>query len=172
MLEKALQGARLLYAYTIFIDAPLDNVFNFTGNPAYWTRDFNGQDLPRLALSWEGKRNQPGSIMTFSTTRADGTVSPVGAVQMELIYYASGEEITYRYLVGNHLIYRFVYEAVSPTRTEFTVNVLVDAQSPPLNTLRQRLYARKRRKASIADHFRVKGVLETQHRHTTISSTR
>lgn len=52
------------------------------------------------------------------------------------------------------------------------MNVLVDAQSPPLNTLRQRLYARKRRKASIADHFRVKGVLETQHRHTTISSTR
>ena len=59
MLEKALQGARLLYAYTIFMDAPLDNVFNFTGNPAYWTRDFNGQDLPCLALSWKANAISP-----------------------------------------------------------------------------------------------------------------
>jgi hypothetical protein len=162
MLEKALQGARLLYAYTLFIDAPLDTVFNLTGNPDYWTRDFNGEALPRLALIWEGRRNQPGSIMILSATRKDGTTSPVGAVRMELIHYAPREEITYRYLVGNHLIYRFVYEAVSPTRTEFTVNVLVDAQSPLLNTLRQRLYARKRRKASVADHLRVKGVLEAK----------
>jgi hypothetical protein len=162
MLEKALQGARLLYAYTLFIDAPLDTVFNFTGNPDYWTRDFNGEALPRLALTWEGRRNQPGSIMILSATRKDGTTSPVGAVRMELIHYAPREEITYRYLVGNHLIYRFVYEAVSPTRTEFTVNVLVDAQSPLLNTLRQRLYARKRRKASVVDHLRVKGVLEAK----------
>jgi hypothetical protein len=170
MLEKALHGARLLFAYTIFIDAPLDKVFNFTGNPSYWTRDFSGEDLPRLALTWEGKRNRPGSVMILSTTRPDGTISPVGSVRMELIHYAPGEEITYRYLVGNHLIYRFVYEAVSLTRTEFTVNVLVDAQSPPINTLRQRLYARKRRKASVADHLRVKNVLETQHRHATALS--
>jgi hypothetical protein len=160
MLEKALQGARLLYAYTLFIDAPLDTVFNYTGNPDYWTRDFKGDPLPRLALTWEGRRNQPGSIMTLSAKRKDDTISTVGGVRMELIHYAPREEITYRYLVGNHLIYRFVYEAVSPTRTEFTVNVLVDAQSPFLNTLRQRLYARKRRKTSVADHLRVKGILE------------
>jgi hypothetical protein len=98
--------------------------------------------------------------MTLSAKRKDDTISTVGGVRMELIHYAPREEITYRYLVGNHLIYRFVYEAVSPTRTEFTVNVLVDAQSPFLNTLRQRLYARKRRKTSVADHLRVKGILE------------
>jgi hypothetical protein len=57
-----------------------------------------------------------------------------------------------------------VYEKVSPTRTEFTVNVLVDAQSSVMNTLRQRLYARRRRKDSIADHVRVKGVLEQKAR--------
>ena len=164
MLEQALQGARLLYAYTMHIDAPLETVFNFTGNPDYWARDFEGEPLPRLRLTWEGRAYRPGSIMTLSTVRKDGTVSPLGTVRMELIYYAEKEEITFRYLVGNHLIYRFVYEALSTTRTEFTVNVLVDTQSSPLNTLRQRLYARRRRKASLADHLRVKGVLEQKAR--------
>src|SRR5438105_3660250 len=125
MLEKALAGARLLYFYTLHIDAPLTIVFDYTGNPDNWTRDFEGEPLP-LALTWEGRPKKPGSIMTLSAVRKDGTVSPVGAVSMELIYYMPGEEITYRYLIGNHLIYRFVYEAISPTRTEFTVNVLVD----------------------------------------------
>lgn len=164
MLEKALQGARLLYAYTIYIEAPLHEVFRYTGNPDYWTRNFEGEPLPQLALTWEGKPYKPGSIMLLSALRKDGTPTPVSAIRMELIYYSGDEEITYRYLVGNHLIYRFVYEAASPTRTEFTVNVLVDAQSSPLNTLRQRLYAKRRRKASITDHLRVKGVLEQKAR--------
>lgn len=164
MLEKALQGARLLYFYTMNIEAPLETVFNFTGNPYYWARDFEGEPQPGLKLTWEGKPYKPGSKMTLSPVRKDGTVSTVGAVLMELIHYSEQEEITFRYLVGNHLIYRFVYEALSPTRTEFTVNVLVDAQSPPLNTLRQRLYARRRRKASLADHIRVKGILEQKAR--------
>jgi hypothetical protein len=164
MLEKALQGARLLYAYTMYIDAPLDTVFNFTGNPGYWARDFEGEPLPGLALAWEGKPYRPGSIMTLSPLRKDGTATPVNAVRMELLHYTEQEELAFRYLTGNHLIYRFVYEAKSPARTEFTVNVLVDAQSPPLNTLRQRLYAKRRRKSSIEDHMRVKGVLEQKAR--------
>ena len=166
MLEKALQGARLLYAYTMYIDAPLDTVFNFTGNPGYWARDFEGAPLPGLALTWDGKPYEPGSIMTLSPLRKDGTATPVNAVSMELLHYTEQEELAFRYLTGNHLIYRFVYEAKSPTRTEFTVNVLVDAQSPLLNTLRQRLYAKRRRKSSIADHMRVKGVLEQKARGT------
>jgi hypothetical protein len=102
--------------------------------------------------------------MTLGMVRKDGTPTPVGGVQMELIYYAENEEITYRYLSGSHLIYRFVYEKVSPTRTEFTVNVLVDAQSSAMNTLRQRLYAGRRRKDSIEDHMRVKTILELRTR--------
>ncbi len=164
MLEKALQGARLLYAYTMYIEAPIEMVFNLTGNPDYWARDFEGEPLPQLKLAWEGKPYKPGSVMVLSPVRKDGTESSVGVVRMELIYYAAKEEITFRYLVGNHLINRFVYEAVSPTRTEFTVNMLVDAQSSALNTMRQRLYARRRRKASLADHMRVKGVLEQKAR--------
>jgi hypothetical protein len=102
--------------------------------------------------------------MTISPVRKDGTVSPVNAVRMELLHYTEQEEIAFRYLTGNHLIYRFVYDALSPTRTEFTVNVLVDAQSSRFNTLRQRLYAKRRRKDSINDHMRVKNVLEQKAR--------
>jgi hypothetical protein len=160
LLEQALSGARLLYAYTLNIDAPLDLVFRFTGNPDYWARDFNGQELERLRLSWEGRKYQPGSIMVLSPVRKDGTETTVGSVRMELIHYTVDEEITFRYLTGNHVIYRFVYEAVNADRTEFTVNVLVDAQSPAMNTLRQRLYAKRRRRDSIKDHLRVKGILE------------
>jgi hypothetical protein len=160
MLEKALQGARLLYAYTIYVDAPIEEVFRFTGNPDYWTRTYEGEPNPQLALTWEGRPYQPGSTMTLGAVRKDGTPTPVGAVQMELIHYTENEEITYRYLSGNHLIYRFVYEKVSPTRTEFTVNVLVDAQSSSINTLRQRLYAGRRRKDAIEGHMQVKNLLE------------
>jgi hypothetical protein len=85
-------------------------------------------------------------------------------VQMELIHYTENNELTYRYLSGNHLIYRFVYEKVSPTRTEFTVNVLVDAQSSPMNTIRQRLYAKRRRKDSVTGHLQVKNILEQRAR--------
>ncbi len=164
MLEKTLQGARLLYAYTIFIDAPIEEVFRFTGNPDYWPRTFEGEPNPQLSLTWEGRPHRPGSIMTLGALRKDGTPTTVGTVRMELIYYAENEEITYRFLTGNHLIYRFVYENVSSTRTEFTLNVLVDAQSSPMNTLRQRLYAGRRRKASLADHLRVRDVLEQKAR--------
>ncbi|MEO8285753.1 MAG: hypothetical protein ABI670_04910 [Chloroflexota bacterium] len=164
MLEQALQGARLLYAYTMFIDAPVDEVFRFTGNPDYWTRTFEGEPNPQLSLTWEGKPYKPGSIMVLSAVRKDGTPTTVGSVRMELIYYAENEEITYRYLNGNHIIYRFVYEVASPTRTEFTVNALVDVQSSRLNTLRQRLYANRRRKAAVGDHLRVKSVLEQRSR--------
>ena len=160
LLEQALSGARLLYAYTLYIDAPLDMVFRFTGNPDYWARDFEGQPLERLTLSWEGRPYRPGSIMVLSPVRKDGTATEVGSVRMELIHYTEDEEITFRYLTGNHVIYRFVYEAVNPKRTEFTVNVLVDAQSSAANTLRQRLYAKRRRRDSIRDHVRVKGILE------------
>ena len=79
---------------------------------------------------------------------------------MELLHYERNGELSFRFLTGNHLIYRFVYEQQSPTRTEFTVNVLLDAKSPPVNTLRQRLFANKRRKASIKDHLHVKAQLE------------
>src|SRR4051794_1777206 len=120
MLEKALRGARLLYAYTMFIEAPVDLVFRFTGNPDYWTRTFEGEPNPQLSLAWEGRRYQPGSIMVLGAVRKDGTPTTLGAVRMELIHYAENQEITYRYLNGNHLIYRFVYEVTSPTRTEFT----------------------------------------------------
>ena len=164
LLERALQGARLLYAYTLRIDAPLDLTFNLTGNPGNWERDFEGMQLPGLTLTWEGKPYTPGSIMTLSPVRKDGTASPVNAVRMELLHYTEKEEIAFRYLSGNHLIYRFVYEALSPTRTEFTVNVLVDSQSSRFNTIRQRLYAKRRRKDSIADHMRVKNVLEQKAR--------
>jgi len=164
MLEKALQGARLLYAYTIYFDAPIEEVFRFTGNPDYWTRTYEGDPNPQLALTWEGRPYRAGSTMTLGALRKDGTPTPVGAVRMELIHYTENEEITYRYLTGNHLIYRFVYEKVSPTRTEFTVNVLVDAQSSPMNSVRQRLYAGRRRKASIASHLQVKNILEQRAR--------
>lgn len=164
MLEQALQGARLLYAYTMYIDAPLDMTFNLTGNPYNWSRDYDGNPLPGLTLTWEGKAYKPGSIMTLAALRKDGSATPVNAVRMELIHYTENEEIAFRYLVGNHLIYRFVYEPTTPTRTEFTVNVLVDAQSSALNTIRQRLYARRRRKASITDHMNVKRVLEQRAR--------
>jgi len=164
MLEKALRGARLLFAYTIFIEAPVEEVFRFTGNPDYWTRTFEGDPNPQLELTWEGRRYQPGSTMTLGALRKDGTSTPIGAIQMELIHYTQNEEITYRYLSGNHLIYRFVYEKASPTRTEFTVNVLVDAQSSRINNLVQRVYAKRRRKDSIAGHLKVKSILEQRAR--------
>ena len=119
---------------------------------------------PQLQLTWEGKPYQAGSTMTLGALRKDGTPTPVGAIQMELIHYTESEEITYRYLSGNHLIYRFVYEKVTVARTELTVNVLVDAQSSPMNTLRQRLYAKRRRKDSVAGHLKVKGILEQRAR--------
>jgi hypothetical protein len=164
MLEQALKGARLLYAYTMYIEAPIEEVFLYTGEPAYWTRDFNGNTLPNVGLSWEGKPFTAGSRMTLSRLRADGTATPVGAVPMELLQYARNEELSFRFLVGNHLIYRFVYERASPTRTEFTVNVLIDSSSSPINSLRQRMYRNKRRKASIADHLKVKKELEARAR--------
>ena len=37
MLDKALAGARLLYFYTLHIEAPLAMVFDYTGNPDNWT---------------------------------------------------------------------------------------------------------------------------------------
>lgn len=160
MLEEALQGARLLFAYTMYVEAPIEEVFKFTGEPEYWSRDFDGNPLPSLALVWDGPAHKSGSRMSLSPLRKDGTATPVGSVPMELLYYERNAELSFRFLTGNHLIYRFVYERQGPTRTEFTVNVLVDAQSPPINTLRQRLSANKRRKASIRDHLRVKTELE------------
>jgi len=160
LLEQSLQGARLLYAYTMYIEAPIEEVFTFTGEPEYWSRDFEGKPLPDLVLTWSGPKYNPGSTMTLAPTRKDGTTTPVGSVSMELLHYEEYAELSFRFLTGSHLIYRFVYEEKGPTRTEVTVNVLVDAQSPPLNTLRQRLYARRRRKASIQDHLRVKSQLE------------
>ncbi len=164
LLEKALHGARLLYAYTMYINAPLDRVFRFTGEPEYWTRDFDGKPLPSLALEWEGPPLRPGSIMTLAARRKDGTLTSVGAVRMELLYFERDVELSYRYLTGSYLIYRFVYEDAGARGTEFTVNALVDAQSPPMNTLRQRIYAKRRRKQAILDHLRVKAELEARAR--------
>ncbi len=164
MLEKALQGARLLYFYTLLIEAPIDLVFRLTGNPAYWTYTFDGEPNPQLSLTWDGKPYKPGSTMTLGAVRKDGTPTTIGSVPMELIYYSQNEEITYRYLNGNHLIYRFVYEEPSSGRTEFTVNVLVDAQSSRLNRVRQRLFMKRRRNTSYADHLRVKRELERKAR--------
>lgn len=161
-LEKALARARLLYAYTMFIEAPIEQVFRFTGDPAYWARDFDGKPQPNIALTWEGASYAPGSVMALAALRKDGTTTPVGTVRMELLYYRELAEISFRFLNGNHLIYRFVYEVATPTRTEFTVNVLVDAESSPMNTMRQRLYAKKRRKASVKDHLRAKVELEAR----------
>jgi len=160
MLEQALRGARLLYAYTMYFEAPLDQVFRYTADPAYWAKDFDGRPLQGLALTWEGKPYASGSKMTLSPVRKDGTLTTVNAVPMELLYYKEDAELTFSFLTGNHLIYRFFYEAKSPTRTEFTVNVLVDGQSPPMNTIRQRLYAKARRRASIKDHTRVRDELQ------------
>jgi hypothetical protein len=160
ILEDALQGARLLYAYTMYIEAPLESVFRFTGEPEYWARDFGGEPLPNLRLEWEGTLHRAGSVMVLAPLRKDGTPTSVGAARMELLHYTKDGEISFRFLTGNHLIYRFVYEKMGPRRTEFTVNALVDAQSPPLNTLRQRLYARRRRRDAIKDHLRVKAELE------------
>lgn len=159
---EALQGARLLYAYIIYIEAPLAQVFLYTGDPAYWARDFDGDPLPNLRLAWIGPEYSPGSIMALSTRRRDGTPSPIGAVRMELISFRRNAALCFRYLTGNHLIYRFVYEDAGEGRTEFTVNALVGATSPPLNTLRQRLYAGKRRKVAIVDHLRVKREVEAR----------
>jgi hypothetical protein len=160
VLEEALAGARLLYAYTMYIEAPMEEVFRFTGEPEYWARDFEGKELPNVALLWEGPKHRPGSVMALTPLRKDGTPTSVGSVRMELLYYEQERELSFRFLIGNHLIYRFVYEQATERRTEFTVNVLVDAQSPLVNTMRQRLYAGRRRKASIKDHLRVKAVLE------------
>ena len=161
MLEQAILGARLLYAYTMYFEAPIKEVFKYTGDPSYWARDFEGQPLPKLALLWDGgKPYAPGTNMTLTLLRNDGTPTPVNAVPMQLLYYKEGQEITFRFLNGNHLIYRFFYEAKTPARTEFTVNVLVDSESPPMNTLRQRLYAKARRRRSIKDHMRVRGQLQ------------
>jgi hypothetical protein len=162
MLESSLRGARLLYAYTMYFEVPVETVFRFTGDPEYWARDFDGKPLEKLILTWEGKPNKAGSRMTLSPLRNDGTPTTVNAVPMELLYYSQNKELTFRFLTGSHLIYRFFYEAQTPTRTEFTVNVLLDGQSPPLNTLRQRLYARSRRKHSIRDHIRVRTELQSR----------
>src|SRR5438874_9754345 len=78
MLEQALQGARLLYAYTLYVQAPLEEVFRYTGEPEYWARDFDGKPLPNLALIWEGAPYGPGSVMVLSALRKDGTPTPVG----------------------------------------------------------------------------------------------
>src|SRR5947209_6275751 len=160
MVEQALQGARLLYAYTLYVQAPLEETFRYTGEPEYWARDFDGKPLANLTLTWEGSPHRPGSTMVLSALRKDGTPTPVGSVRMELLYYEKNAEISFRFLTGSHLIYRFVYERGPSGRTEMTVNALVGAQSPPLNTLRQRLIANRRRKASIRDHLRVKAELE------------
>jgi hypothetical protein len=160
MLETALKGARLLYAYTLYFEATIQEVFRYTADPAYWTRDFDGKPLEGLALTWEGKAYKPGSKMTLSPVRKDGTLTTANAVPMELLYYKEGEELSFRFLTGNHLIYRFFYEAKSPTRTEFTVNVLLDGESSRMNTLRQRLYAKARRRASVKDHMRVRSELQ------------
>lgn len=160
LLEQSLEGARLLYAYTMYVAAPIELVFTYTGDPTYWARDFDGDPLPNLVLAWEGPPLQPGSIMALSILRKDGTPTPVGAVRMKLLYYEQNAEISFLYLTGSHLIYRFVYEAAGEGRTEFTVNALVHPESPPMNTLRQRMYAKRRRKAAIADHLRVKRELE------------
>ncbi len=162
LLEKALGGARLLYAYTMYIQAPISEVFRYTGDPLYWSRDFNGNPLPNLVLTWEGQALEPGSVMVLSALRKDGTPTPIGAIRMELLFYEKDVELSFRYLTGSHLIYRFVYETAGPNRTEFTVNALVDAASPPLNSLRQRMYAKRRRRAAIRDHLRVKGELEAR----------
>lgn len=164
LLEKALEGARLLYAYTMYVKAPLDMVFRFTGDPAAWTQDFDGRPLPDLALEWEETPFRPGSTMMLAARRKDGTISTVGAVRLELLYFERDVELSYRYLTGSHLIYRFVYEDAGERGTEFTVNALVDAQSPPINTLRQRLYAKRRRKSAVQDHLRVKSELESRTR--------
>jgi hypothetical protein len=160
MLEQALQGARLLYAYTVYVRAPLDETFRYTGEPEYWARDFDGKPVPRLTLTWEGAPYKPGSVMVLGALRKDGTPTSVGAVRMELLHYEKDAEISFRFLTGSHLIYRFVYEPGPNDRTEMTVNALVDAQSSIMNTWRQRIYANKRRKASIKDHLRVKSKLE------------
>ena len=164
MLERELQGARLLYAYTMYVDAPREMVFHYTGDPAAWARDYEDRSLDRLRLEWEGRPYAPGSVMVLAPLRNDGTATPVGAVRMELIHYAEDEELAFRYMTGNHLIYRFVYEDMPDGRTEFTVNVLLDGQSSPMNTLRQRLYARRRRRDSVKDHLAVKQVLEAKAR--------
>ena len=162
MLENALRGSRLLYAYTMYFEVPVDGVFRYTGDPEYWAKDFDGRPLERLSLTWYSKPYAPGSRMTLSPLRKDGTPTPVNSVPMELLYYRENREITFRFLTGSHLIYRFFYESKSPTRTEFTVNVLVDGESPPLNTLRQRLYARSRRRQSVRDHLRVRSELQAR----------
>ncbi len=81
---------------------------------------------------------------------------------MELLYYKENEELSFSFLTGNHIIYRFFYEAKSPERTEFTVNVFLDGGSSIPNTLRQRLYAKARRRASIKDHMRVRSELQSR----------
>ncbi|MFL5733199.1 MAG: SRPBCC family protein [Chloroflexia bacterium] len=162
MLEQALQGARLLYAYTVHVQAPLEETFRYTGEPEYWARDFDGQPIPNLALEWEGPPYKPGSVMVLAPLRKDGTSTPVGSVRMELLHYEKNAEISFRFLTGNHIIYRFVYEQGPGGRTEMTVNALVDGHSPPLNTLRQRLFANRRRKAAVRDHLQVKAQLEAR----------
>ena len=69
MLEQALRGARLLYAYTLYVQAPLEEVFRYTGEPEYWARDFDGNPLPNLTLTWEGAPYRPGSIMVLAALR-------------------------------------------------------------------------------------------------------
>ena len=149
MLEKALQGARLLFAYTLFIEAPVEEAFKFTSEPDYWTRDFDGRPLDNITLLWEGAAHAPGSVMVLAPLRKDGTPTTVGSVRMELLRYARNLELSFRFLNDTHLIYRFVLEPAGPNRTEFTVNALVDAESSYVNTIRQRMYAGRRRQNSI-----------------------
>ena len=164
MLERELQGARLLYAYTMYVNAPREMVFHYTGNPAAWARDYDDRPLERLTLEWEGRPYSPGSVMILTPLRKDGTATTVGAVRMELIHYAENEELAFRYMSGNHLIYRFVYEDMADGRTDFTVNVLIDSKSSAMNTLRQRMYAKRRRRDSVKDHLKVKQMLEAKAR--------
>lgn len=162
MLEQALKGARLLYAYTMYFEAPIAEVFRYTGDPMYWARDYDGRALEGLALTWEGRPYQPGSKMTLSPVRKDGTLTSVNTAPMQLLYYKENAELSFLFLTGNHLIYRFFYESKTPTRTEFTVNVLLDGQSSRMNTLRQRLYAKARRRGSIRDHMKVRAELQAR----------
>lgn len=162
MLEQALRGSRLLYAYTMYFDAPVEAVFRYTGDPAYWAHDFDGKPLERLTLSWDGREYAPGSRMTLFPMRKDGTPTTINSVPMELLYYDEGSELTFRFLTGNHLIFRFFYQATTPKRTQFIVNVLVGAESPFFNTLRQRFSARSRRKRAIKDHTAVRAQIQAR----------
>ena len=57
MLEEALREARLLYAYTMYMEAPLEEVFKFTGEPEYWAavvRPGGPESLKSWSCAWIG----------------------------------------------------------------------------------------------------------------------